>query len=129
MKSLAIACAVLVAGLVGSASASEVSKSTLTSMGFANATIMSDVDGLAVRGKGSSASVWGVGTANFNNDNGSNTSTNGYLAAAEHRKGSSKAEGSNLSYAGNATGSIGRHGLRVNFNVNLAGGKSSAYAK
>jgi hypothetical protein len=129
MKSLAFACAVLVAGLVGSASANEVSKSTLGAMGFGNATIMSDVDGLAVRGKGTSAAVWGEGTANYTNHNGSNTSTNGYDAAASHRKSSSLAKGSNLSYAGNAKGSISDHGTYIRFNANFAGGKSSAFAR
>ena len=106
---------------VASASAAEVSKSTLNTMGFGNVSVMSDIDGLAIRGKGTSASVWGEGTANYTNRNGSNTSTNGYQAAASHHKGSSTANGTNISYAGNLSG----HHLSVNF----AGGASTAYAK
>ena len=121
MKSLAIATALLVAGLVGSASAADVSKSTLQNMGFGNVTVMSDVDGLAIRGKGTSASVWGEGTANYTNHNGSNTSTNGYSAGASHHYGSSTANGSNLSFAGN----VNSH----SFSTNFAGGTSSAFAK
>jgi len=129
MKCFAFACAVLVAGLVGSASAADVSKSTLAAMGFGNATIMSDVDGLEIRGKGTSASVWGEGTANYTNRNGSNTSTNGYQAAASHHHGSSEAYGSNKSFAGNAKGYIGDSGRHIKFSVNFAGGNSSAFAK
>ena len=121
MKSLAIASALLVAGFVGSAKAGEISKSTLSSMGFSSVTVMSDIDGLAIRGKGTSASVWGEGTANYTNRAGSNTSTNGYNAAADHHRGSSTANGSNLSYAGN----LHNHSLSVNF----AGGTSAAFAK
>ena len=119
MKSFAFVCAVLVCA---SASAADVSKSTLNAMGFGGASVMSDNDGLAVRGKGTSASVWGGSIANYNSWRGENSSTNGYEAAAGHHRGSSLAKGSNLSYAGNySTG----HGLTVNF----AGGKSSAFAR
>ena len=82
MKNFCIVCAatVLAATLVASASAGEhaVSKSTLNSMGFSSVQVMSDVDGLAVRGKGTYASVWGSGSAIFGNGNGGNASANGY---------------------------------------------------
>jgi hypothetical protein len=119
MKSFAFVCAVLVCA---SASAADVSKSTLNAMGFGSASIMSDNDGLAVRGKGTSASVFGASIANYNTWRGQNSATNGYEAAASHYHGSSLAKGSNLSYAGNYTSG---HGLTVNF----AGGKSSAFAR
>ena len=122
MKTFAFACAVLVAGLVGTAHAGDVSKSTLNAMGFGNATIMSDADGMEIRGKGTSASVWGGSIANYNSYKGDNSSVNGYDAAASHRHGSSFAKGSNLSFAGNYSSS---RGLSVNF----AGGKSQAYAR
>ena len=122
MKTLAIACAVLVAGLVGTAKAGDVSKSTLDAMGFGNATVMSDADGMEIRGKGTSASVWGGSIANYNSYKGNSSSANGYDAAAHHYYGSSKAKGSNLSFAGNYST---RRGLSVNF----AGGKSQAYAR
>jgi len=122
MKTLAFACAVLVAGLVGTAHAADVSKSTLDAMGFGNATIMSDADGMEIRGKGTSASVWGGSIANYNSYKGNNSSVNGYEAASRNRHGSSYAKGSNLSFAGNYSS---RRGLSINF----AGGKSSAYAR
>ncbi|MGE4134549.1 MAG: hypothetical protein AB7E98_02465 [Pirellulales bacterium] len=120
MKSFALACAVLV-GLVASAKAADVSKSTLNDMGFGAATIMSDADGLTVRGKGTSAGVWGASIANYNTYRGDNSALNGYEAAASHHHGSSYAKGSNLSFAGN----INSHG----FSVNFAGGTSKAYAR
>jgi hypothetical protein len=122
MKTLAIACAVLVAGLVGTTNAGDVSKSTLDAMGFDNATIMSDADGMEIRGKGTSASVWGGSIANYNSYKGNSSSVNGYDASAHHYYGSSKAKGSNLSFAGNYSS---RYGLSVNF----SGGKSQAYAR
>lgn len=124
MKNLCILCAavVLVASMATIVSAGDLSvpKSTLSSMGFSSVTVISDIDGLAVRGKGTSASVWGESTAT----SGPNTSTNGYAAAASHHHGSSTANGNNLSFAGNV--SSGHHG--VHFSVNVAGGSSSAYA-
>ncbi len=120
MKSLMIASALLI-GLVGSASADEVSKSTLAQMGFCSATVMSDVDGLEIRGKGTSASVWGSGIANYNTWSGQNGSTNGYEAASSHYHSSSLAKGANESFAGK----VNSYG----FTTNLSGGSSKAYAR
>lgn len=118
MKKMISCVAVLLAGLVSSASAVDhVPASTLSSMGFSAAQQLSDNDGMTVRGKGTSASVWGASTAT----KGSSTSTNGYAAAASHHHGDSTANGTNLSFAGSAT----NHGFRVN----VAGGASTAYAK
>jgi hypothetical protein len=124
MKKFAISCvaAMLVAGMVGSASAADsVPTSTLASMGFGSAHQMSDNDGLTVRGMGTSASVWGTSTAT----KGDNTSTNGYAAAASHHHGSSTANGKNLSFAGSVSGSPNS----IHFHINVAGGSSSAFAK
>ncbi len=88
MKKFAIACAalVVVASMAVSASAADaISKSTLSSMGFGSMQQISDTDGLAIRGKGTYASVWGESTANFKGQ----TSTNGYQAGASHKHGSS----------------------------------------
>ena len=120
------AATVVLAALAVSASAGEVSKSTLHSMGFGSMQQLSDVDGLAVRGKGTSASVWGQGTANFF---GGNTSTNGYLAAADHHHGSSTAAGGNISAAGVITGVATNHGFVVSGIIAVAGGTSFAFAK
>ena len=60
MKNLTVICSAIVicAGIAADASAAEravsVPKSTLASMGFASAHQLSDSDGLAVRGKGTS---------------------------------------------------------------------------
>ncbi len=121
MKSLIVAAAVLATGLVASAKADEVSKSTLGNMGFGAVSTLSDADGMAIRGKGTSAAIWGESVSSYGNRNGLNISTNGYQASASHHRGSSLAVGANLSTAG----SVSNHGYRVNF----AGGGSFAYAK
>jgi hypothetical protein len=124
MKNFGIVCAALViaASLVASASAADraVSKSTLSSMGLSSMRQLSDADGLAIRGKGTSASVWGESTASFPGQ----TSTNGYQAAADHHHSSSSAAGGSISAAGVVTG--GHHG--VSFVVGVAGGASFASA-
>ncbi len=121
MKSLIFAAAVLATGLVASAKAGEVSKSTLGNMGFGAVSTLSDADGMAIRGKGTSASVWGESIASYENRHGLSVSTNGYQASASHHRGSSLALGANLSAAGN----VSNRGYSVNF----AGGGSIAYAK
>jgi hypothetical protein len=127
MKNFGIVCAALVicAGLVASASAAEhVSKSTLSSMGLGSVQQMSDNDGLAIRGKGTSASVWGEGTANFKGQ----TSTNGYQAAASHHNSSSSALGGNISAAGTVRLHANNSGFSVHANLGVAGGTSFAAA-
>jgi hypothetical protein len=130
MKNVAIICAALVifAGIAATASAGEqvgsVSKSTMASMGFASAHQLSDADGLAVRGKGTSASVMGTSTANYDGRHGDATSTNAYMASADHRHDGSSANGSSLSFAGNVSGSV----HHLHFNVIIAGGNATASA-
>ena len=58
------AATLVLCALVASASAGEISKSTLSSMGLGSMQQLSDNDGLAIRGMGTSAAVWGEGTAN-----------------------------------------------------------------
>jgi hypothetical protein len=128
MKKFAIACAalVVVASMAVSASAADaISKSTLSSMGFSSMQQISDTDGLAIRGKGTSASVWGESTANYKGQ----TSTNGYAAAASHKHGSSSAVGANLSVAGTVKVNYNQvNGLSVRANLGVAGGFSAASA-
>ncbi len=127
MKKYAIACAalVVVASMAVSAKAADaVSKSTLSSMGFSSIQLISDNDGLAVRGKGTSASVWGESTANYKGQ----TSTNGYQAASSHKHGSSSAGGYNLSVAGTVKVKYNGNGLSVRANLGVAGGASSSWA-
>ena len=120
--SMILAAVVLVAAMAGTAAAADhVAKSTLSSMGFGSASIMSDTDGLAVRGKGTYAYAWGQSTANYSNRNGSNTSYNGYDVGATNKYRSSTAVGANVSVAGSAS----NYGYKVNF----AGGGSFGYAK
>ncbi len=125
MKNLGIVCAALViaASLVASASAADraVSKSTLSSMGLSSMQQLSDADGLAIRGKGTSASVWGQSTANFL---GGQTSTNGYQASASHYHSSSSAVGGSISFAGVAV--VSNNGFL--FVGGVAGGASFASA-
>jgi len=127
MKNVVLACAALVvlAGMVASASAAErVSKSTLSSMGLGSMQLMSDSDGLAIRGKGTSASVWGEGTANYRGQ----TSTNGYHASSSHYSGSSSAVGANISVAGTVKVNVDSSGFSVRANLGVAGGASFASA-
>ncbi len=123
---LRVLCAatVVLSAIAASVSAGEVSKSTLNSMGFANMSQLSDNDGLAVRGKGTSASVWGSGTANYLGQ----TSSNGYQAAADHHYGSSSAAGGNVSFAGVIHGYANNNGFAVHGVVGIAGGTSFATA-
>jgi hypothetical protein len=99
MKSLAIACAVLVAA-VSSAKAADVSKGTLEAMGFGSAKIMSDNDGLAIRGKGTYAGVWGTSSAAYGDHTGASSASNSYKAGAHHKYGSALAKGDSDSFAG-----------------------------
>jgi hypothetical protein len=125
MKTAVLACAALVM-MVASASAAErtISKSTLSSMGLGSMQLMSDSDGLAIRGKGTSASVWGEGTANYLGQ----TSTNGYRASSSHHSSSSSAQGANFSFAGTVKINSNTTGLSVRANLGVAGGFSTASA-
>jgi hypothetical protein len=97
MKSFAIACSVLMLfAATTSAADLAVSKSTLGSMGLASMAQMSDSDGLAVRGKGVSASVWGGSQAQFDGQ----FSQNFYEAAAQWQGPvGAHAQGGSLSFA------------------------------
>ena len=131
MKNLLIfgAVALLVAGSTVSVSAADlgsaVPATTLSSMGFGGAEIMSDNAGLAVRGKGTYASVWGNSSASFHSPAGGSTAYNQYSAGATHNYGSSKAIGGSDSYAGAAL-SIGNH--TATFQI-ISGGGASAFAR
>ena len=74
-----------------------VNRATLDSMGLAGLRVMSDSEGLAVRGFGynsSSAKAYGVSKAAISGHGGSAESTNGYLAQGSHF-----AAGENFSFA------------------------------
>ena len=119
------AATVVLASFAAVASAADVSKSTLHGMGLGNMQQISDTDGLAIRGKGTSASVWGESTANFRGQ----TSTNGYSATASHSHGTARAHGKNLSFAGKVKIEFNQvSGISARAHIGVAGGFSSASA-
>ncbi len=131
MKNLLIVCAAiaLVASVSATVSAGEVAgavpAATLNSMGFGGVEIMSDDAGLAVRGKGTYAYVWGSSAAVYRGRNGGARANNNYEAGSEHYRGGSSAIGGSLSFAGNKT-RYGRHG---GISVNFSGGGAFARAR
>lgn len=78
---------------------------TLQGMGLGQMRSMSDNDGLAVRGKGTSASVWGSSQANWAGQ----SSSNNYSASASWQGKPSGATGNSYSFAGKFQG-FGRIG-------------------
>ena len=119
------AATIVLASFATVASAADVSKSTLNAMGFGNMQQMSDSDGLAIRGKGTTASVWGESTANFRGQ----TSTNGYSATASWANAPANAHGANLSVAGTVKVYFNQvNGLSVSAKLGVAGGFSTASA-
>jgi hypothetical protein len=119
------AATVVLASFAAVASAADVSKSTLNGMGFGNMQQLSDTDGLAIRGKGTTASVWGESTANY----GGQTSTNGYSATASHHHSAASAQGKNVSFAGTVKLQYDQvSGLSARACLGVAGGFSSASA-
>jgi hypothetical protein len=128
MKNFAFAYAALML-LAATASAAEpVAKSTLSSMGLGSMQQMSDNDGLAVRGKGTYASVWGGSSANFHGQ----SSNNNYDAGASWHGKSSGAAGKSFSFAGKiqVSGGADPTGFSVQGSVygGFAGGGASAHA-
>lgn len=111
MKSVAITCGVMML-CAASASGNElaVSKSTLGNMGLGSMQTMSDSDGLAVRGKGTFASVSGgslavhqpVTTTPWGSfaSGPATTAANNYEAGAQWLGKDSAAAGQSLSFAG-----------------------------
>lgn len=106
-KIFVFACVVLLAcGSLATASDRAVSRETLGAMGIGQMQPMSDEAGLAVRGKGTFAGVWGSSLANW----GGQSSSNHYSASASWLGKGSNAVGSSLSYAGKFQGSFGGFG-------------------
>jgi hypothetical protein len=106
-----------------------VSKSTLGSMGLSSMQVMSDSDGLAVRGKGVFAGVWGGSAANF----GGQHSQNSYEAGASWLGPvGASAGGNSLSFAGEieilfAADPTG-FALQVHAAGGISGGSANAWA-
>lgn len=98
MRILAMAgAAILLFAATAAADDLAVSKSTLGSMGLDTMQPLSDVDGQAVRGKGSLSGVWGTSTASW----GGQTSSNSYSAGSSWLGKSSSALGNSQSFSGN----------------------------
>jgi hypothetical protein len=131
MKNLLIlgAAALLVAGLASTVSAGDfagaVPAATLNSMGFGGVEIMSDDAGLAVRGKGSFAAVWGKSSASYHDRNGHAHSSNNYVAGAKNHYGGSKAAGGSESFAGR----VNEYGRHSSSTLIVSGGSAWAYAR
>lgn len=111
MKSVAISCAgLLLLAATVSANDLAVSDSALGNMGLDGMHRISDGDGLAVRGKGTYANVWGgssaiqqqVATSPWGSHAAgpATTSTNNYQAGAQWLGKNSGANGQSLSFAG-----------------------------
>ncbi len=98
MKNVLIAsCALVLVAYVSTASAGEpISNSTLSNMGLSSMELLSDADGMAVRGKGTFAGVWGGSSAVFQGS----SANNNYEAAAQWVHDTSTATGNSLSFAG-----------------------------
>ncbi len=77
VASLALALLASTAMVASAAEPASVSNNTLSSMGLGGMQQMSDDEGLAVRGKGTSAGVWGGSTAVW----GAQVSNNAYQSA------------------------------------------------
>lgn len=98
MKILAIAfTAVILTTATAAAHERAVSKSTLDGMGLPTMQPLSDDDGLAVRGKGSFAGVFGTSSANW----GGQTSFNSYSAGSSWLGQGASAGGNTFSFGGN----------------------------
>ena len=104
MKLLILGAALLISSTAMAAQPA-VPAATLQGMGLGQMQSMSDVDGLAVRGKGTSASVWGSSQANWYGQ----TSSNNYSASSSWLGKPAGASGSSLSFAGKFQG-FGRFG-------------------
>jgi hypothetical protein len=141
-KCLASMFALAVLSLVSQARAAEglPSSSALSAMGLSGMQIMSDAEGMSVRGMGYSGNphsvkpsslAFGASYAKVGDHGASAGSVNGYLATGPHAAG-----GSNLSFAGKVN--VKAHvygpidslhvGAKVHATVVFAGGASSAYS-
>jgi hypothetical protein len=127
MKNVFIASSALVLfAFVSAASAGEaISKSTLGHMGLGGMQIMSDTDGMAIRGKGTFAGVWGSSTAQWNGQ----SANNNYEAGAQWVGKSSFAKGESKSFAANIEAIYLQDPTGSSLSVQAIGGISGGSAK
>jgi hypothetical protein len=142
MKSFVMACAVsLLVAAPSVASELAVSKSTLGNMGLSSMERMSDDAGMAVRGKGTSAAVWGNSYASWalpaqTSGNFSlfgpppkiAESTNSYQASASWQGKDSSAVGGSLSFAAQFAVEYSADPTGFTLGVAIAGGISGGGA-
>lgn len=105
-NTLILGAALLISSASAMAAQPVVPAATLQGMGLGQMRPMSDDDGLAVRGKGTSASVWGSSQARWAGPSnlGGQSSSNNYSASSSWLGKSSGAVGSSFSYAGKFQG-------------------------
>jgi hypothetical protein len=127
MKNVIFAsCALVLFAFVSSAAAGEpISKSTLSNMGLGSMQSLSDADGMAVRGKGTFAGVWGSSTAQWNGQ----SATNNYEAGAQWVGKHSFAQGESKSFAGNIEAIYLQDPTGSSLSVQMIGGISGGSAK
>jgi len=124
MKSLyALAAIVALSAAPAFAGEGQISSKSLANMGLAGLKTMDDAQGMTVRGL-SIAVVSGKSTATISGDGGHASSTNSYFAA-----GHKSAEGSNISFAADASVHVNGNHVSATINVVAAGGASQASAK
>jgi hypothetical protein len=102
----------------GHVSAAEIGSSALSSMGLGGMSTLSDAEGNLVRGKGTSASVWGGSSASFHGQ----SSVNNYSAAAGWHGKASHATGGSLSFAGKVQAVFGADPTGSSLSVSAIGG-------
>jgi hypothetical protein len=87
-------------------------------MGLGGMSTLSDAEGNLVRGKGTSASVWGGSSASFHGQ----SSVNNYSAAAGWHGKASHATGGSLSFAGKVQAVFGADPTGSSLSVSAIGG-------
>jgi hypothetical protein len=127
---LSIASVLVLSAAPAFAGQGQVSHQSLTKMGLSGMQLMSDDQGMQVRGL-SIAVAAGGSIATISGEGGHATSVNGYFAAGNH-----SADGNNVSFAADGTShtvsaTVGGHTASVTtttVNFVAAGGASSAHA-
>ena len=129
MKTFVLTCTGLLL-LAGPAMAAEwpVSDSTLGGMGLRGMQRMSDSDGLAIRGRGVHAGVWGGSITTWGSPGTTATSSNFYQAGSRwHGNNSTAASGQSLSFAGQIGAQLPGGNLgSLSANAGLSGGLSNS---
>ncbi|HEV8003087.1 MAG TPA: hypothetical protein VGP63_24590 [Planctomycetaceae bacterium] len=119
---LSVAALVVLAAAPAMAGDGRVSHHSLSKMGLSGMQVMSDAQGMTVRGT-SVAVVFGASYAHISGEGGSAGSVNGYFAAGHH-----SASGANVSFATAGDVSVRGDSVHVSADFVAAGGASTAHA-